>query len=216
MVHELAVLPRFLIVQQPHRSASPDFTNPAAGMAVQHETRRVKALHGARIAGLRVHAVLAIGRQCRRGGHGESKQSIFAVVDKAVLGPTIAVRIPAAPGVAIEMNERILQRMVRHLGAAFLGQQQKGEHMGAGGVQVAVAIARRHSAPPQPAAQVLRGNGVLYASLNILENFGITRAQITFSQWQAAIADVPRIPMRLHLARPLPGDFKILGFARRK
>ena len=148
LIHKITVLAGFLLVQQPHGSAPPNFADPPARMAVEHEASSVKTLHGTNIAGPSIDRLFAVRRECCRGGHGKSKQTVLAVVDKPVLGTVIAIGIPPASGVPIEMYQRIVQRLVGHLRTAFFGQQQKGEHVRTGSVEVAVAVTRRDPAPP--------------------------------------------------------------------
>ena len=182
-------------------------------MAVEHEASSVKTLHGTNIAGPSIDRLFAVRRECCRGGHGKSEQTVLAVVDKPVLGTVIAIGIPPASGVPIEMYQRIVQRLVGHLRTAFFGQQQKGEHVRTSSVEVAVAVTGRDPAPPQPAAEVLRGHSIVHARLNVGENHRVSCAQIGFSQRNTAIADVPRITMRLHVPRPFAGHGQILRLA---
>jgi len=61
VVHELAVLLRFLFREQVHRAAAPDFPDAAAGVAVEHEGGGVKAGHRGDVASAGVDRFFAIG-----------------------------------------------------------------------------------------------------------------------------------------------------------
>ena len=76
-------------------------------------------------------------------------------------------------------------------------------------VEMPIAVRSKRGASPRPSIVMLRLGGVLDAYLNILQNFGITRAKVTFGQRDTTVTDVPRVTVRLHLARPLPNHLEI-------
>ena len=81
-------------------------------------------------------------------------------------------------------------------------------------VEVPVAVGGKRGAAPSPGIVMLGLGGVLDANLNILQNFGITRTKIALGQRNAAVADVPRVTVRLHVARPLPDHLEVLVLTR--
>ncbi len=83
-------------------------------------------------------------------------------------------------------------------------------------VEVAVAVGRERRTATCPGIVVLGLVGVLHPILNVLKNLGIARAKVALGQRNAAVTDVPRITVRLHVARPLANHFEILILTRGK
>ena len=122
--------------------------------------------HGQGLAGLLVDRHIAL----RAGGdlHGGSDHAILAIRAKPALGAVIAVGDPAVAREAVEVAERTEQGLLIDIHAAFLAQQQRGEHLRACRVQQATRhIAGIDAIAPMrpPAAELLAGLRVVAVSV---------------------------------------------------
>ena len=87
-----------------------------------------------------------------------------------------------------------MQGVVGHVRAAFLGQQQEGDHRGAAGVEVAPAVGQAADpAAAGPGVVVLAGHRVIDPLLDVRQHLLVAGAQVVFAQRDAAVAEVPGV-----------------------
>ena len=111
------------------------------------------------------------------------------------------------------MPQRPVQGAIGNVRAAFLGQQQEGDHVRAGRVEVALSIAGERRATARPGIVVLGLRRAIDPLLDVRENLRVAGAQVALGERDSAIADVPRIAVSRCLARPLAHDLQILVVA---
>ena len=155
------------------------------------------------------------------GGHGEGEVAVLAVVNQAVFRPVVTVGIVASTGPAEKVAQRPDQRMVGHVRAALLGQQQEGDHCGAAGVEVTAAAAigdRRHPAAAGPTVEVLCLHRAVHPTLDGRQDLLVAGAQVVFTQWDATVAKVPGVGGSVPGAAPRPSShgLEVLFLACRK
>ena len=123
IIHELTILIWLFFVQQSHRCASPNFTDPTASMPVQHKRRTVKALHRTNVPRPSINRIVSLRRERCGCSHRYRKLAIFAIVHEPSKRSIISVWIVTPASIAIEMPQCPIERSVRNISPALFGQQ---------------------------------------------------------------------------------------------
>ena len=109
-----------------------------------------------------------------------------------------------------------MEHVVRYLDAAFLGQHEKGNDMGAGRIEVPVSVCGQGSPSSGPGIVVLRLGRVIDPLLDIREDFLVAGPQVTLGKRDAPVTNVPGIPVRRCIPRPVAHDRQVFLFPGRE